>query len=101
VRWILREDNMKLALTKGIGVFVPTDTRIGDWAASENVLPPAIVAAIKRAQVYRLNPQIGQVRNTVRISVEKLDLKELTPEQFTQQSGNAVEQLMVSTGLAK
>ncbi|HSB80247.1 MAG TPA: extracellular solute-binding protein [Candidatus Methylomirabilis sp.] len=101
LRWFMREDNLKLALTKGTGVFVPTDTRLGDWAAAENVLPPAIVAASKRAQVYRLNPQIGQVRNTVRIYVEKLDLKDLTPEQFVQQSGNAVEQLMITTGLAK
>lgn len=101
LRWFMRDDNLKLALTKGIGVFIPTDTRLGDWAASENILPPAVVAAVKRDQVYRLNPQIGQVRNTIRLYVEKLDLNELTPEQFTQQSGNAVEQLMVSTGLAK
>jgi multiple sugar transport system substrate-binding protein len=101
LRWFMREENLKLALTKGTGVFVPTDTRLGEWAASENILPPAVVAGIKRAQVYRLNPQIGQVRNTIRVYVEKLDLNELTPEQFVQQSGNAIEQLMVNTGLAK
>ena len=101
LRWFMRDDNLKLALTKGIGVFVPTDTRLADWASQENVLPPAVVAAIKRAQFYRLNPQIGQVRQTVRKWVEKLDLKEITPQEFTQQSGNDVEQLMVSTGLAK
>jgi hypothetical protein len=75
--------------------------RLGEWAASENILPPAVVAAVRRAQVYRLNPQIGQVRNTVRTYVEKLDLNALTPAEFTKESGNAVEELMVRTGLAK
>ncbi|MFI5340055.1 MAG: ABC transporter substrate-binding protein [Candidatus Methylomirabilales bacterium] len=101
LRWFMREDNLRLTLTKGIGVYVPTDTRLGDWAASQNILPPAVVAALKRAQVYQLNPQIGQVRNTVRIHVEKLDLNALSPAEFTKESGNAVEQLMINTGLAK
>ncbi len=101
LRWFMREDNLKLTLTKGVGVYVPTDTRLGDWAAAENILPPAVVAAVKRAQVYRLNPQIGQVRNTVKGYVEKLDLNALTPADFTKQSGEAVEELMVKTGLAK
>jgi len=101
LRWFMRDENLKLALTKGTGVFIPTDTRLGDWAASENILPPAVVGAVKRDQVYRLNPQIGQVRNTIRVFVEKLDLNDLTPDQFVQQSGNAVEQLMINTGLAK
>lgn len=100
LRWFVREENLKLTLTKGIGVYVPTDTRLGDWAAKENVLPPAVIAAIKRAQVYRLNPQIGQVRQTVRKYVERLLLRDLTPQEFTLQSGAEVEQLMVSTGLA-
>ncbi|MBI4574345.1 MAG: extracellular solute-binding protein [candidate division NC10 bacterium] len=99
LRWFVHEPNLKLTLTKGIGVYVPTDTRIGDWAAQENVLPPAVIAAIKQAQVYRLNPQIGQVRQTVRKYVEKLLLKELTPREFAVQSGNEVEQLMVTSGL--
>jgi len=100
LRWFLQEPNLKVSLTKGIGVYVPTDTRIGDWAAQENVLPPAVIDAIKRAQVYRLNPVIGPARQTVRKHVEKLLLKEITPAEFAMQSGNDVEQLMISSGAA-
>jgi multiple sugar transport system substrate-binding protein len=101
LRWFMTEDNLKLALTEGIGVFVPTDKRIANWAAEQNRLPPAIVPAIEHAQVYQLNPQIGQVRQLVRKYTELLYLDQLTPEQFREQSAKEIDDLMVASGLVK
>jgi multiple sugar transport system substrate-binding protein len=101
LRWTTSEDNLKLALTKGIGVFVPTNRAVGTWAAEQNLLPPAIIPAIEKAQIYKLNPQIGVVRETLRQWVEKLWLNQVTPAEFREGSGKEIEDLMVNAGLAK
>ena len=100
LRWFMQDENLQLTLTKGIGVYVPTDRRIGAWAAQHDLLPPAIIPAVAHAQFYHLNPQIGQMRYLLQAWSEKLSLNALTPAQFVQGSGDAVEKAMVDSGLA-
>lgn len=99
VRWFTQEDNLKLTLTEGIGVYVPTDTALAQWAADQGRLPPAIVPTIAKAQFYQLNPQIGQVRQTVRRWVEQLWLNAVTPAEFREGSAREIDELLVGAGL--
>lgn len=101
LRWLMHPDSLKLALQKGTGVFVPTSMPLLDWAASSSIVPQGVADAVKEATFYRLNAAVPQARTVVRKYTEQITLSKITPDQYTEQCGNDIENLMVQAGLVK
>lgn len=99
MRWVMHPESLQLSLQEGQGVFVPTDTEVLAWAEENNIVPTGVADAIRGATFYRMNPAIPQARQIVRAHYERLTLGQTTPEQFAEESGAEIEQLMVDAGL--
>jgi multiple sugar transport system substrate-binding protein len=101
IKWITSPENIKLALTKGRGQFVPTNLALLRWATTNAVLPAPLTAAVSQATFYPLSPANGQVRQIIRKYVELLNGNRITPAQFVEQSGAEVQRFVEQAGIAK
>jgi multiple sugar transport system substrate-binding protein len=99
-KWITSDDILKNALTKGVGVFVPTKKDILAWAVAQNIVPTGVADAVKHAKYYRLSTVTNQLRQVIDIPlVEKLIGGQLSPNQYTTQAGYAMQQAAEASGL--
>jgi len=99
-KWVTSDDILKNALTKGVGVFVPTKKDILTWAVSQNIVPIGVADAVKNAKYYRLTTVTNQLRQVIDIPlVEKLIGGQLSPTQYTAQAGYAMQQAAEASGL--
>lgn len=94
VKWLTERQQLETALTKGQGVFVPTDIATLDWAASNSIIPPSLGDVMKKAKHYNVPPIIVPYRPIVQKYVEKLLLNEITPEEFVAQSAQEIETMV-------
>lgn len=101
LKWLMPDDMQKLALTKGVGVYVPVKISLLDWAAQNNVVPVGVADGVKHAQFYRINAAVPRAREIVRKYNEQLMLNRITPQQFAQESGAEIEGLLKQMGYAK
>jgi multiple sugar transport system substrate-binding protein len=102
MKWVMSEENMKLALTKGEGVFVPTDKALLDWSVQQNVVPQGVADAVSHSKPYLVTTATGRIRQKVDIPlVEKLFQGELTPAEYAEESGAAIQQEAEDSGLVK
>lgn len=99
VKWVLSPHNQQLALTKGQGVYVPTDKNLLAWAVQQNVIPQGVADAVSHAQAYSITAATGTMREKIDIPlVGKLLLNQLTPSQYAQQVGQQMQQAAVESG---
>jgi multiple sugar transport system substrate-binding protein len=98
-KWVMSDENLRLALTKGVGVFVPTDIKLLDWGVGEKVVPEGTAAAVKHGKAYTVNAVTGQMRaNFTQPMIEKVLQGQMSPEEFAKQSGAGIQELMDSSG---
>lgn len=101
LQWFMEPSNIKLDLTKGQGVFVPTNKSLLSWAVDQKILPAGTADAVRHAQAYTINKATGQARKSVNLPlVEKLLADQLTGTQYAKESGDQIQKLMQQSGLA-
>jgi multiple sugar transport system substrate-binding protein len=102
MKWVMADEQIKLALTKGTGVFVPTKTSILEWASAQNVIPVGVADSVKHSQAWTITPATGSLKDQVLIpEMEKLMANAITPSQFADAVGQQGQALLVSAGVAK
>jgi multiple sugar transport system substrate-binding protein len=102
MKWVMSEENMKLALTEGEGVFVPTDKNLLAWAVQENVVPEGVANAVENSKPYSVTTATGRIRQQVDIPlVEKLIGGDLSPEEYAQRSGEEIQAEAEESGLVE
>lgn len=100
-KWVMSEENQKLALTKGTGVYVPTDKALLAWAVEQNILPRGVADTVTNAKYYKVTTITNQIRQGINIPLaEKLMGGEFTPEQYVTESGNQMQKLAEESGVA-
>jgi len=83
MKWLNTEKTLRLALTGGIGVFVPSHTATAQWAAQQKLLPPAVVSQVANGKPYRVPKAWSVYYATVaREQISKLTGGTITPEEF-------------------
>ena len=90
MKWLNTEKTLQLALTGGIGVFVPSNTAVAQWAAQQRLLPPAVVSQVANGKPYRVPKAWSVYYATVaREQISQLTGGSISPEQFVK---NTAEQ---------
>lgn len=83
MKWLNTEKTLHLALTGGIGVFVPSHTATAQWAAQQKLLPPAVVSQVANGKPYRVpKPWSVYYATVAREQISKLTGGTITPEEF-------------------
>ena len=99
-KWIMSPDIQKLALSKGTGVYVPTDTDLLAWATSQNIIPQGVADAVTHAQYYKITPVTNSIRNDIGIPEAEKLFGGADPTSLVTDFGNQVQQAAVDAGLA-
>ena len=100
MKWVMSEENQKLALTEGTGVYVPTGHDLLAWSVSEGILPEGVANAVTNASQYKQSVANGPITLTAnRTAVEDLIAGRITPEQYAEQSGAAIQKTLFDLGL--
>jgi multiple sugar transport system substrate-binding protein len=100
MQWVMSEENQKLALTQGKGVYVPTDKNLLAWSVEQNKVPQGVADAVSHNKPYRITTATGRIRQKVDIPlVDKLFQGNLTPEEYAKQSGEAIQKEAKDSGL--
>lgn len=100
MKWVMSPDIQKEALTKGTGVYVPTDKSLLSWAVDQGVIPQGVADSVSHAKAYKVTPVTNQIRQAIDIPlVEKLIGKQLSPEEYTKTSGAKMQDAAESAGL--
>jgi ABC-type glycerol-3-phosphate transport system substrate-binding protein len=101
MKWVMADEQLHSALTKGKGVFVPTKKSILAWAVDQNAVPVGVADAVTHAQVFDVTKATGTFRQTVTIPlVEQLMQNAITPAQFADQIGQQGQDVFVRAGVA-
>lgn len=102
MKWIMSPEIQKVALTKGTGVYVPTDKSLLTWAVDQGVIPQGVADSVSHAKAYLVTPVTNQLRQSINIPlVEKLIGKQLTPKEYAQTSGMQMQDAANAAGLTK
>jgi multiple sugar transport system substrate-binding protein len=100
MKWVMSEENLKLALSEGEGVFVPTDLEILDWATGENLIPEGVAATVQNAKPYLITTATGRIRQGINLPlVERVFQGQLTPDEYAVESGDAIQGEAEESGL--
>jgi multiple sugar transport system substrate-binding protein len=100
--WVMSEENQQLALSKGQGVYVPTDKKLLEWAVQQNLVPRGVADAVSHSKPYLVTTATGRMRQKINIPlVDKLFQGALTPEEYAKQSGEAIQKEAKDSGLVK
>lgn len=100
IKWLMTEENLKLALSKGEGVFVPTDLELLDWATQQNLIPEGVAQTVQNSQPYLITSATSRIRQNVNLPlVEQLFQGELSPEEYAQQSAEGIQAEAEESGL--
>ncbi len=99
-KWVMSDANQKLALTKGVGTYVPTDKALLAWAVAQNILPQGVADTVTHAKYYKVTTVTNQLRQGIDIPlVEKLIGGQLTPEEYVSQSGSQMQKAAEDAGI--
>ncbi len=102
MKWIMSPEIQKIALTKGTGVYVPTDTSLLSWAVDQGVIPQGVADSVSHAKAYKVTPVTNQIRQSIDIPlVEKLIGNQLTPAEYAKTSGEQMQDAANSAGITK
>ncbi|GAA1869083.1 ABC transporter substrate-binding protein [Asanoa iriomotensis] len=102
MQWVMSEENQKLALTEGQGVYVPTDKNLLAWSVEQGKVPQGVADAVSTNQPYKVTTATGRMRQKVNLPlVDRLYQGNLTPEQYAKDSGEAIQKEAVDSGLVK
>ncbi|WP_341718465.1 extracellular solute-binding protein [Micromonospora sp. FIMYZ51] len=102
MQWVMSEENQKLALTKGQGVYVPTDQNLLAWSVEQGVVPQGVADAVSNNKPYKVTTATGRMRQKINIPlVDRLYQGNLTPEEYAKQSGEAIQKEAVDSGLVQ
>lgn len=100
-KWIMSPEIQKLALTKGVGVYVPTDKSLLSWSVDQGVIPQGVADSVTHAKAYKVTPVTNQLRQSIDIPlVEKLIGKQLTPQEYAETSGTQMQDAANAAGVA-
>ena len=99
-KWVMSPEIQKNALTKGVGVYVPTDTALLAWAVDEGIVPAGVADSVANAFGYKVTPVTAQLRQSIGIpAYEKLIGKQLTPEEYATTLGNQMQDAANAAGI--
>lgn len=102
MKWIMSPEIQKIALTKGTGVYVPTDKSLLSWAVGQDIVPQGVADSVSHAKAYSVTPVTNQLRQSIDIPlVEKLIGKQITPEEYAQTSGTQMQEAAKAAGLIR
>ncbi|ASW55480.1 ABC transporter substrate-binding protein [Plantactinospora sp. KBS50] len=100
LQWVMSEENQKLALSEGQGVYVPTDKNLLAWSVEQGTVPQGVADAVEHSKPYKVTTATGRVRQKVNLPlVDKLFQGNLTPEEYAKQSGEAMQEEIKASGL--
>lgn len=101
MKWIMSPDIQKIALSKGVGVYVPTDKSLLSWSVQQGLVPQGVADSVSHAKAYQVTPVTNQLRQSIDIPlVEKLIGKQLSPEEYAKTSGSQMQDAADAAGLA-
>ncbi len=99
-KWIMSPDIQKLALSKGVGVYVPTDTSLLQWSVAQGLIPQGVADSVAHSKAYLVTPVTNQLRQSINIPlVEKLIGNQLTPDQYAKTSGLQMQDAANAAGV--
>lgn len=102
MKWIQSDDMLKLALTEGTGVFVPTDLDLLKWSVDQGVLPSGVADAVEHSPGYTITIATGRIRQAVNLPlVEKVMQGELSGAEYAATSGERIQKEAREFGLVK
>jgi multiple sugar transport system substrate-binding protein len=102
MKWVMSEENLKSSLTEGTGVFVPTDLALLDWSVQEGILPEGVADAVANSPGYQTTIATGRIRQAVNLPlVERLLQGELSPSEYAEESGQAIQEEAAAFGLVE
>jgi multiple sugar transport system substrate-binding protein len=102
MQWVMSQENQKLALTEGQGVYVPTDKNLLAWSVEQGKVPQGVADAVSHNKPYKVTTATGRMRQKIDIPlVDRLYQGNLTPEEYAKQSGEAIQKEAVDSGLVK
>ena len=102
MQWAMSEENQKLALSEGQGVYVPTDKNLLAWSVEQGKVPQGVADAVAGNLPYKVTTATGRMRQKVNIPlVDRLYQGNLTPEAYAKESGDAIQKEAVDSGLVK
>jgi hypothetical protein len=91
----------KIALSKGVGVYVPTDKSLLSWSVQQNLIPQGVADSVSHAKAYKVTPVTNQLRQSIDIPlVEKLIGGQLSPKEYADTSGNQMQDAANAAGVA-
>lgn len=83
MKWLNTEKSLRLALTGGVGVFVPAQVAAAQWASQQKLLPPGVVAQVANGKPYGVPKAYPVYYSTVaREQISKLTGGTISPEEF-------------------
>lgn len=101
LKWYTSEENLNLALEKGLGSYLPTRIASAERGVSRNLVAPGLVESAKFGRLWRNVANLEHSRDIVRGYHEKLLMGNITPEDFVKKTGAEIDQMMVEAGIAK
>lgn len=101
MKWAMSDENQKLALTKGEGIYVPTNKALLDWTVQQNILPQGVADSLLNAQYYKVTPATAQLRQINTPAVENLFGGQTTPEEYAQQTGTEMQDAVEKAGVVQ
>ncbi|MCU1441552.1 MAG: hypothetical protein JWP85_2549 [Rhodoglobus sp.] len=102
MKWVMSDDIQKNALTKGVGVYVPTNVELLAWAVDQGIVPQGVADSVAHAQAYKVTPVTAQLRQSIGIpAYEKLIGKQLTPKEYAEALGNQMQDAANAAGITK
>ena len=101
-KWVMSPEIQKNALTKGEGIYVPTDQELLAWTVDQGIVPQGVADSVAHAQAYKVTPITAQLRQSIGIpAYEKLIGNQLSPEEYATTLGNQMQDAADAAGLTK
>lgn len=102
MKWVMSPEIQKNALTKGVGMYVPTDKELLAWAVEQGVVPQGVADSVANAEAYKVTPVTAQLRQSIGIAAyEKLIGKQLSPQDYATTLGQQMQDAADAAGITK
>ena len=102
MKWIMSPEIQKNALTKGEGIYVPTDKELLAWAVEQDIVPQGVADSVANAESYKVTPVTAQLRQSIGIpAYEKLIGNQLSPNEYATTLGEQMQVAADTAGLTK
>lgn len=102
MKWVMSDEIQKNALTKGVGVYVPTNVELLAWAVEQGIVPQGVADSVANAQAYKVTPVTAQLRQSIGIpAYEKLIGNQLAPKEYAETLGNQMQDAANAAGITQ